>query len=116
VKTESNTRPLRINLSLKSDVVVSDIKQVFSSDAIQFVASPEEADLVIFDDLREAEKGFVEEKSYAYLFGMQPGQKKLVTPFNVLTIPVSEAVVRLSAVINDISKKIQPITHLESVA
>ncbi|MDP1689482.1 MAG: hypothetical protein Q8L47_05165 [bacterium] len=107
--TESYTRPIRVNLNLSVDIVSRAIQQVFSSDAVQFVASPDEADLIVFDDVRKVEKGFNKEKSYAYLFGMQRREKKPALPMNVSTIPITEAVAKLITIVSDLSKKLRPI-------
>ncbi len=109
MNTENNTRPIRVNLSLSADVVGRAIQQVFSSDAVLFVTSPDEADLIVFDDVRKIEKGFSKEKSYAYLFGMQHGEKKPSLPMNVSIVPVTEAVVKLITIISDLRRKLQPI-------
>jgi len=117
MSTENNVRPIRVNLILNADVVSRSIKQVLgiSSNAVQFVASPDEADLIVFDDVRKIERGFSKEKSYAYLFGMQHGEKKPALPMNVSVVPVTEAVAKLIGLISELSKKLQPIADRDEL-
>ena len=112
-------RPVRINLSLEADVVGKAIKQTLqvlsSGDVVEFVISAEDADLVVFDDVRKIEKGFSREKSYAYLAGMRPGERQPTFPTNVSVVPVTQAVAMMINLISDLSKKLQPNAVREDV-
>lgn len=112
-------RPVRINLSLEADVVGKAIKQTLrvlsSGDVVEFVTSSEEADLIVFDDVRNIEKGFSREKSYAYLAGMRSGERYPAFPTNVSVVPVTQAVATLIKLVSDLSKKLQPIAVHEDV-
>jgi hypothetical protein len=102
-----NRRPIRINLNLRSDIVAKSILQVLGMYDVQFVASEDEADLVIFDDTREIRRAIDSEKAYAYL--LDYGEEEPDMPANVSAIPVAQALSRLLSIIADISKKLQLI-------
>ncbi len=113
MNAENDTRPVRVNLRLEADVVGRAIKQVFNSDVVRFMESPEDADLIIFDDVRKVEKEFSKEKTYAYLFGMRQGERKPNFPINVSIVPVTQAVATLIGLIDDLRIKLQPIADTE---
>ena len=113
-KMEKRVVFVKVFVNLSADVVGRAVKQVLNVFClIENVESSEEADLVIFDDVKKIEKGFDKEKTYAYL-EIPGGGKKLALPGNVSVIPVTEAAVLLLTLIQDLIKKKQPIAEQNS--
>ncbi|MEI8337552.1 MAG: hypothetical protein WCF92_00200 [bacterium] len=79
------------------------IKQVLW-EPVQFVETPEEADLILFDNVRDVEKGFNKEKAYAY-FVLNPMEEISTMPSNV-TIIRQASLVQVLEVISEVFKKL----------
>ncbi|GEM_PF-772561 len=111
------TRLLRVNLTLIPNIMNKALATILINmvKPIMFEPSPENADLIVFDDVKKIEKGFDTNKWYAYLTGM-PGQEKNPTiPANVSVFPISEAVTRLISLITELEKSLPINDHVESL-
>ena len=86
------------------------IKQVLW-EPVQFVETHQEADLILFDNVRDVEKEFSKEKAYAY-FLLNPREETPEMPSNV-TIIHQASLVQLLELISEVLKKLRPITSCE---
>lgn len=84
MNTPTTVRPIRINVTFANKPLGKAIMQVIGEPVI-FVATQEEADLIFFCEVRDVEKGFSKEKSYAYL-QMHAGDRHPKFPENVRII------------------------------
>lgn len=76
-----------------------------------FVESMTEADLVIFTNVRDIEREYDKEKSYAYL-ELGDGARGLQLPDNCTTVDQSNLLVGLIHVITITSQKLDPIVEV----
>lgn len=67
----STINPIRIHVAFPESPLGKVIKQILGA-PVRFVETQEEADLVLFTEVRQIEKGFDKKKSYAFL-KTQPG-------------------------------------------
>jgi CheY-like chemotaxis protein len=58
--------PIRIHVAFSANPLDIAIKQIFGA-PVRFVETQEEADLILFTEVRQIEKGFDKKKSYAFL-------------------------------------------------
>ncbi len=115
-------RLVHICVAMGDGPIPRSIKQVLSTlledGKIAFVTGTAEADLVIFTDVRDIERGYDKEKSYVFM--------RVVTnasglPEGCIVIPCTEIVVGLIKVIEDVSKKLtwsakKPVVSEDTVA
>jgi CheY-like chemotaxis protein len=108
----TTNRPVRIRLAMEDGPLPRSIKQVLpivgNETSHVFVETVDEADLVIFTDVREIERGYSQEKSYACL-RLSNREERLRLPENCLIIPTVNILVGLVDVINGIRARLQPL-------
>ncbi len=107
------TRPVQIYLAMEDGPIPKSIKKVLSTivgdTGVAFVKEMSEADLVIFTNVRDVERGYDREKSYIF---MRVAGDIPTLPEGCVVIQCTEIVVELIKVIGDISKKLWPITEV----
>lgn len=80
----STINPIRIHIAFPESPLGKAIKQILGA-PVWFVETQEEADLVLFTEVRQIEKGFDKKKSYAFL-KTQPHGSNPTMPENVRVI------------------------------
>lgn len=104
------TRPVRICLVMEDGPIMKAIKQVLpAGESHVYVAIQEEADFILFTNVRDIEQGYRKEKSYAYL--KTSGRTDFQLPENCKTIGVMNMLVEMIEAIKNASEKLQPIAE-----
>ena len=103
--TTAPVRPANVFIAMSDGAIGNAIEHIFK-DAVQFVDSHEEADLVIFTEVGQVEKGYSRKKSYMFL-PVHLDNKHLVMPHNVTTVSVV-SIAKIVDVITDVQKKLSP--------
>lgn len=103
MSTTTTVRPIRVNVTFASKPHGKAIMQVIG-EPVRFVATQEEADLILFCEIRDVEKGFSKEKSYAYL-PTQVDSRHPQFPENVRVIP-NFSLANILELIVDVSSKL----------
>ena len=107
------TRPVRIHLAMKDGPLPRSIRQVLpivgNESVLTYVEKISEADLVIFTEVRDIERGYNKDTAYAYL--VMPGTKTPTLPDNCEVIDSLNIMVGL---INVIAKARQKLTPVEA--
>jgi len=108
--TATAARPVRVHLAMEDGPLPRSIKQVLPvvSESHTYVESADEADLVIFTDLRAIERGYSKEKSYVYL-ATSGKQAETRVPANCAVISIGNLLGGLVNVLGDTRKKLVPI-------
>lgn len=101
--------PVKINIAMKDGPLQRSIKQVLGAlcNNVQFVDSPMDADLIIFEEVRDIEQGFNRKKTYAFL-EVQRDSSRAAFPENVVTVPILETVAVLLPIVEKVRQKIEP--------
>jgi CheY-like chemotaxis protein len=106
-------RPVRIHLAMKDSPLPRAIKQVLrvldNGSLFTYVESMDEADLVVFTEVRDIERGYSKEKSYVSL--EMPGARTTPLPENCVTLETESLLVGLIEVIEATGKKLNPIVE-----
>ncbi|MSR78934.1 MAG: hypothetical protein EXS59_02190 [Candidatus Taylorbacteria bacterium] len=108
---KKDVRPVRVKLSLSNAAFGESAKKIFAGAEVQFVESFDEADLVIFDDVRKVENGFSKERTYVYLVEMHRTEKKPALPINVSIVPINNIEAKLVNLIDDLARQLEPIAN-----
>ena len=89
MQTTTTARPVKINLAMDEGPLRQAIKQILpvigNKEMFEYVNTADEADLVIFTDVRRAEQGYSREKSYVY-FPTRGSDQTSQLPENCTTI------------------------------
>lgn len=105
------TRPVRIFLAMKDSPLPKSIRQVLpivgNESVFTFVESADEADLVIFTEIRDIERGYSNEKSYAVLSMFRKRAPSL--PENCMIVDVLDILGGLIKAIKQAGEKLTPI-------
>lgn len=111
MSTMTTISPVRIHLAMKDGSLSRSIKQILpivgDDLVLTYVENVNEADFVIFTEVRDIEKGYSKEKSYAFL--KVPGSKIVSLPENCATIDAMTIIPGLIDAIGNISKKLLSI-------
>lgn len=104
-------RAVRIHLAMKDGPLPRSIRQVLpivgNETSHAYVENVNEADLVIFTEVRDIERGYNKDKSYAYL--RTPGHNSLLLPENCTTIDALSIIPGLIDVIKIAREKLNPV-------
>ena len=110
-KKQEGSRAVRIHLTMKDGPLPRSIRQVLpivgNETSHTYVENVNEADLVIFTEVRDIEKGYSKEKSYAYLQTSPHNSPRL--PENCATIDALNILLGLIDVINQAREKLKPL-------
>jgi len=110
-------KKVRIYLAMKDGPLPRSIRQVLpivgNETSHTFVETVDEADLVIFTNIRDIEQGYSKEKSYAYL-ELSDGPKGLQLPGNCATLNQHNLLLGLVEAIDNARKKLAPIVEVVS--
>lgn len=112
MSTQTTARPVRIHIAMKDGSISRVIRQVLpiigNEPIFTYVEKDDEADLIIFTEIRDIEKGYSKEKSYAFL--KLSGRSEVPTlPQNCAVIGVEQTLVTLIGLISSLRDKLQPI-------
>lgn len=115
MSTLTAPRPVRIHLAMEDGPLPRSIRQVLplvgNESSHVYVESAEEADLIIFTDVRAIEKGYNKERTYAYL-RVRADEKGLHLPENCVDLSVINIFVGLIGAIDIAREKLAPIAEL----
>lgn len=103
MKTTTTVSPIRVHVTFADKCTGKALMQVIG-EPVRFVATQQEADLILFSEVRDVEKGFSKEKSYAYL-PTQVGGSDPQFPENVRVIP-NFSLASILELIVDVSNKL----------
>lgn len=113
--TTTTTRPVRIFVAMQDGPLPNTIKMVFASlgneDSHVFVDSTSEADLIIFDEVREIESTFDKDKAYAYL---NKGYDRYTLPERCYTIDAFKFIPGFVDVVKKVRESLKPILDVEA--
>ena len=105
-------RPVRIYLVMKDGPLLRAIKQVLpilgNESSHVYVENVNEADLIIFTEMRNVELGYSKEKSYAYL-QLVDNDRSTQLPENCQKIDALNIMVGLLNAITEARKKLKPL-------
>ncbi len=111
MNTATVSRPVRIHLAMEDGPLPRSIRQVLpiigGTSSHIYVESADQADLIIFTDVRAIEHGYSKEKSYAHLALSRTDNPNL--PDNCGVIDATKALPGLVAAIDDARKRLAPI-------
>lgn len=116
--TATAERPVRVHLAMEDGPLPRSIQQVLpivgNEKSHVYVETQGEADLIIFTEPREIERGYTKEKSYAY-FLVPWGMNKAQLPDNCMTIDSLNIMQGLMDAINGARKNLKPIAEASVV-
>lgn len=112
MNTATTARPVRVHLAMKDGPLPRSIRQVLlvhsSESLFVYVKKADDADLIIFTDVSDIEKGFTKEKSYAFLKML--GQVEVpILPSNCTIIGVERTLATLIELISSLHKRLEPL-------
>ncbi|MCX6716008.1 MAG: hypothetical protein NT077_03245 [Candidatus Taylorbacteria bacterium] len=115
MSTATTVRPVKIHLAMKDGPLPRVIRHVFTTlldkGTHAFVDKPDEADLIVFTEVRDIEGGYSKNKTYAYLkIGRDTG---VALPSNCVILGITNTVVELATLIGKLHKELQSANEVE---